>query len=488
MKNFLLNSGQMLLNNLETNTLGLLGMDFFKPDFQGENHRKWETFDDKMTQVTGVKNKLSTAALSAVPGVGGVIGGALSAMQQMAYGGNPMDNIGELEGDEVVIRPNSSIKKMKGPKHDKGGVIHHFKQDGEFVLSDRMGYTKEGRLTITEPNKSFAKVGSKLNDHTDSIQRSTLALIKAQHDKAKETMGVLSGLTDQLDSLKYAYGGLKKYAYGDPELTNLGQSLTGMNFNIPDPWKGSPTTTISPMVSPGLKGYTGTPITNTTSLPGYKPVLAKTPYLSSKSLPSITNEQFTNNAGYFAMGLGALTQLAAVLAPNKPPIQRKNPYTGTVNQGVQLASTMPLHKQMNESFANLERGTRSLRNSAVRAGILNNSGSQFGTALTQIQGANQGMIVQQRGMLQNLGEADRATNLTTDDQRARDIGAKRTGIAGFGNTVASMGMALDVNAKQKMSNDEFYRLLRDNPMLNTFIAQANKSGQYQSMNYNQNKR
>lgn len=95
------------INNLEQSTLGMLGLDFYKPKFQSDTMGK---INDVAQGVGKTVSSLAPAALSMIPGVGTIAGAALGAVQ----------------GVGKQISDNQFSKKLQ-----KGGPVYNWK---DFVI------------------------------------------------------------------------------------------------------------------------------------------------------------------------------------------------------------------------------------------------------------------------------------------------------------------------------------------------------------------
>lgn len=134
----------------------------------------------------------------------------------LAMGGNIDMTRVNIEGGETISdsRKGQSLFIAKGPRHEQGGI--NIQANGGIVKSDRIGYDKNGRITIDEARvkDTFASVDKKVNKSlsgiNDKIARSTqkLMLQKTENDNVAVTT-----LLDKIEEYKCG-GKIRKMEIG----------------------------------------------------------------------------------------------------------------------------------------------------------------------------------------------------------------------------------------------------------------------------------
>lgn len=119
--------GKYALNNLEQSTLGMLGLDFYKPKFESDTMGK---INDVTQGVGKTVSSLAPMALSMIPGVGTIGGAALGAVQgvgkqisQFQRGGvmNQQGGILPQNPNDLEAVTENTIE-YRGNPHTQGGI------------------------------------------------------------------------------------------------------------------------------------------------------------------------------------------------------------------------------------------------------------------------------------------------------------------------------------------------------------------------------
>jgi len=117
--------GKLALNNLEQSTLGMLGLDFYKPKFDFDTMGK---INDVSQGVGKAVSSVAPMALSMIPGVGTIGGAALGAAQGIGKQLSQFQQGGNIQGGIMPQNPNDlqavteNTVEYNGNPHTKGGI------------------------------------------------------------------------------------------------------------------------------------------------------------------------------------------------------------------------------------------------------------------------------------------------------------------------------------------------------------------------------
>lgn len=163
----------------------------------------------------------------------------------LAMGGDINMTKVNIEGGETISdsKKGQSLFIAKGPRHEQGGI--DIQANGGIVKSDRIGYDKNGRITIDESRvkNTFASVDKKINNAlsgmNDKIAKTTqkLMLQKTENDNVAVT-----SILDKINEYKCG-GKIKKMAPGglilpsviDALKTAYNNSTTDTSTKAPSP-------------------------------------------------------------------------------------------------------------------------------------------------------------------------------------------------------------------------------------------------------------
>jgi hypothetical protein len=169
------------------------------------------------------------------------MGTQLAPIVMAPHGGMMPGPNAELEKQENTLNPDGSTNQYNGPSHAQGGIPTKL-DPGTLVFSDRL---KMGKKTFAELNKPYNtdKEDKVINDpKKDSRAKLTAELMKQAKNKQSVALfqeqealkaKKMESYGKKLGIENMAYGGVKKYAYGDPVYgpQQLPQGIMSTGFN-----------------------------------------------------------------------------------------------------------------------------------------------------------------------------------------------------------------------------------------------------------------
>jgi len=282
-----------------------------------------------------------------------------------------------VEGGEIVKKPDGTQIEMEGAKHEQGGIDTQA-PEGTVIYSDRL---KVDGKTLAERQKARAKKELNLaklleGDEYDAITKNTLTRVSTQNrlqdDKDKQMMVFANQLEEQVDTInKFMNGGMvKSYANGTPELEKL--PLRQLPTTLESIGIGLPNAPFGQVESTGdfssLFDIQPLPITkdNRPALP------TNNNTTSSSDTPDEDSSLLGNQIGTAGAAFSAIAPLATTLANRAGDKANTNFYKTVGNRALSTLDTAEANVNSQQELA--ERENRLLSNT-MSVSNRNNAGS-----------------------------------------------------------------------------------------------------------------
>ncbi len=141
---------------------------------------------------------------------------------------SPVDFPVELEGEEFILLPNGETEVVKGPKHNKGGVITNLPQ-GSWVFSNRLKSGKKTFAELAKDNDTKRETDILKDPFSDAISRNTAGLMLPRKRNN------LRKLFEEQQTLNGNSKGEKMDKGGLPDVRGIYAYPSGGTVNFDDP-------------------------------------------------------------------------------------------------------------------------------------------------------------------------------------------------------------------------------------------------------------
>jgi hypothetical protein len=402
--------------------------------------------------------------IPAMSSLGGSIGGKVDANKQdklneyaklqqssnmsaFRYGGHFSKPAAEVEGEEVMVKPDGNVKFYNGKSHEKGGI-----------MVDRAGnptantgyksypYIYSNKIDINGKPASdvVTRLAKRSNSFTDSITKNTINKVKQMSDATKQYYQ---------QQAQQQEGGIPKFGGGDE--FKLGESPYSTYTN---PWQtNNPASYQAPSADPN--NYIPT-ITD----PNQRPKLITDDFFNpvsdkqKKPPGKDENKAFFTKGDFIQLGAMGAVGLTDLAMSGRKPAQMHDRYMHDAmskTNAQQYSNEAENNRRIRNRASYFDTISNSYRSSNTRAAALSglyaqddlNTGS---LAQNQQQIRNQ-ILQSQAQMYMGANSADKQTLSANWSNLAEQNRLRRDAVGTIGNAAARLGQNYNANLTSKLA-------------------------------------